>query len=95
MAGCTWDIAANQRLVPNFAVSTWQRVLFAEFEAQMSSEARPFPCVFGVAAVASWGLLGAILGILGGYVTTAAVMLFWVLRTNVWAEPRMAAAPPG
>jgi FPC/CPF motif-containing protein YcgG len=33
----------------SFAVSTWQRVLFAEFEAQMSSEARPFPCVFGVA----------------------------------------------
>lgn len=33
----------------NFAVSTWQSVMFAEFEAQMSSEARPFPCVFGVA----------------------------------------------
>src|SRR3954462_13597130 len=33
----------------SFAVSTWQRVLFAEFEAQMSSESRPFPCVFGVA----------------------------------------------
>ncbi len=32
----------------NFAVSTWQSVLFSEFEAQMSSEARPFPCVFGV-----------------------------------------------
>ena len=23
--------------------------MFSEFEAQMSSEARPFPCVFGVA----------------------------------------------
>jgi FPC/CPF motif-containing protein YcgG len=33
----------------SFAVSTWQSVLFAEFEAQMSSEARPFPCIFGVA----------------------------------------------
>ncbi len=33
----------------NYAVSTWQSVLFSEFEAQMSSEARPFPCVFGVA----------------------------------------------
>src|SRR5258706_13154187 len=32
----------------SFAVSTWQSVLFSEFEAQMSSEARPFPCVFGV-----------------------------------------------
>src|SRR6202048_4328731 len=32
----------------SYAVSTWQRVLFSEFEAQMSSEARPFPCIFGV-----------------------------------------------
>ena len=30
------------------AVSTWQSVMFSEFEAQMSSEARPFPCIFGV-----------------------------------------------
>jgi hypothetical protein len=33
----------------NYAVGTWQSVMFSEFEAQMSSEARPFPCVFGVA----------------------------------------------
>jgi uncharacterized protein len=33
----------------SFAVSTWQSVMFSEFEAQMSSEARPFPCIFGVA----------------------------------------------
>lgn len=52
-------------------------------------------CVFGVVAVASWGLLGAILGMLGGYVTTAVVMLFWVLRADAWAGPRMATAPPG
>src|SRR5258708_23102929 len=32
-----------------YPVSSWQSVLFSEFEAQMSSEARPFPCVFGVA----------------------------------------------
>jgi FPC/CPF motif-containing protein YcgG len=32
----------------NYAVSTWQTVMFSEFEAQMSSEARPFPCIFGV-----------------------------------------------
>jgi FPC/CPF motif-containing protein YcgG len=31
------------------AVSTWQSVMFSEFEAQMSSEARPFPCIFGIA----------------------------------------------
>ena len=32
----------------NHAVSTWQSVMFSEFEAQLSSEARPFPCIFGV-----------------------------------------------
>jgi FPC/CPF motif-containing protein YcgG len=32
----------------NFAVSSWQSVLFSEFEAQMCSDARPFPCIFGV-----------------------------------------------
>jgi uncharacterized protein len=32
----------------NFAVSSWQSVMFSEFESQMCSEARPFPCVFGV-----------------------------------------------
>jgi uncharacterized protein len=32
----------------NYAVSSWQSVMFSEFEAQMSSEARPFPCIFGV-----------------------------------------------
>ena len=28
--------------------ASWQRVVFNEFEAQMMSEARPFPCTFGV-----------------------------------------------
>jgi FPC/CPF motif-containing protein YcgG len=32
----------------NYAVSSWQSVLFSEFEAQMCSESRPFPCIFGV-----------------------------------------------
>jgi len=32
----------------NYAVSSWQSVMFSEFEGQMSSEARPFPCIFGV-----------------------------------------------
>jgi O-antigen/teichoic acid export membrane protein len=48
-------------------------------------------CVFGVAAVAIWGLLGAILGLLGGYVTTMLVMLWWVLRTDAWPDPQPAA----
>jgi uncharacterized protein len=38
----------RSEVAANHAVSTWQSVLFSEFEAQMSSEARPFPCVFGV-----------------------------------------------
>ncbi len=32
----------------NYAVSSWQSVMFSEFEAQMSSESRRFPCIFGV-----------------------------------------------
>jgi O-antigen/teichoic acid export membrane protein len=52
-------------------------------------------CTFGVAAVATWGLLGAILGLLGGYVTTMLVMLWWVLRTDARPEPRTATGQPG
>lgn len=47
-------------------------------------------CTFGGAAVAIWGLLGAILGLLGGYVTTMLVMAWWILHTHAWAGPRMA-----
>lgn len=50
-------------------------------------------CVFGSAAVALLGLPGAILGLLGGYVTTMLVMLWWVLRTCHWPEPRAAVNP--
>jgi O-antigen/teichoic acid export membrane protein len=39
-------------------------------------------CTFGIGAVAAWGLLGAIVGLLGGYVTTTLAMLWWVLRTD-------------
>lgn len=38
----------REEVARKFPVSSWQSVMFAEFEAQMSSEARPFPCVFGV-----------------------------------------------
>lgn len=31
-----------------FPNSSWQRVVFAEFEATLSSTSRPFPCIFGV-----------------------------------------------
>ena len=38
----------REEVTSKYAVSSWQSVMFSEFEAQMSSEARPFPCVFGV-----------------------------------------------
>ena len=50
-------------------------------------------CVFGVAAVATLGLLGAILGLLAGYVTTMLVMFWWMLRPDLWPEPRAAGSP--
>ena len=31
-----------------FAPSSWQRVVFSEFEATLTGGARPFPCTFGV-----------------------------------------------
>jgi O-antigen/teichoic acid export membrane protein len=46
-------------------------------------------CIFGIPVVAAWGLLGAILGLLAGYLTTMLVMLWWVLRPDMWAEPRV------
>ena len=36
-------------VVSVYNAESWQRVLFAELEAQMTSDARPFPCVYGVA----------------------------------------------
>lgn len=30
---------------------SWQRVLFSEFEATLTSKSRPFPCVFGVTGI--------------------------------------------
>jgi O-antigen/teichoic acid export membrane protein len=43
-------------------------------------------CIFGVPAVAIWGLLGAILGLLAGYSTTTLVMAWWVVRTPMGLE---------
>lgn len=33
--------------------ASWERVVFAEFEASLTSKSRPFPCVFGVAGFRS------------------------------------------
>lgn len=48
-------------------------------------------CAFGVAAIAAWGLLGAILGLLAGYVTTVLGMLWWMFRLGSRHEPPTAA----
>jgi len=48
-------------------------------------------CSFGVAAIAIWGLLGAILGLLAGSVTTMLVELWWLLRTVELRRPQAAA----
>jgi FPC/CPF motif-containing protein YcgG/quercetin dioxygenase-like cupin family protein len=37
----------------HFEPSSWQRVIFAEFEATLLSKSRPFPCVFGVTGIKS------------------------------------------
>ncbi|MCA8881668.1 MAG: YqcI/YcgG family protein [Rhodobacteraceae bacterium] len=34
-----------------FPQSSWQRIVFSEFEATLTSKSRPFPCVFGVAGL--------------------------------------------
>lgn len=34
-----------------FPASSWQRIVFSEFEATLSSSSRPFPCVFGVSGL--------------------------------------------
>ena len=39
-------------------------------------------CTFGIAAVATWGLPGAIVGLLASYITTMLVMVWLVLRTE-------------
>ena len=36
-----------------YPASSWQRILFAEFEATLTSTTRPFPCVFGVTGLKS------------------------------------------
>jgi FPC/CPF motif-containing protein YcgG len=39
------DNAQAREMLPP---GSWQKVVFAEFESQMNSEVRPFPCTFGV-----------------------------------------------
>jgi uncharacterized protein len=43
----------KNHVTENFAVQSWQRVLFAEFEAVLSSNTRLFPCIYGAAGFRS------------------------------------------
>lgn len=43
------EIFDRSQIATQFARDSWQQVLFREFEATLTSESRPFPCVFGVA----------------------------------------------
>jgi len=36
-----------------FPNASWQRIVFAEFEATLTSKSRPFPCIFGVTGLKS------------------------------------------
>jgi len=38
----------RQEVAASFDANDWRQILFKEFEAALTSEARPFPCVFGV-----------------------------------------------
>lgn len=43
------ELLTNSQVTEAFRAPCWQRVIFAEFEATLTSRSRPFPCVFGVA----------------------------------------------
>lgn len=42
------EIFSKTEISEVYGPSTWQRVVFNEFEATLTSESRAFPCVFGV-----------------------------------------------
>jgi FPC/CPF motif-containing protein YcgG len=41
-------LLSRQAVPDHFATSSWQRIVFSEFESTVSSKTRPFPCIFGV-----------------------------------------------
>jgi O-antigen/teichoic acid export membrane protein len=80
-------------VLPEAAVATLGPVLRAherpdrELSAYVASAA--VSCV-GIAAIAKWGLVGAIVGLLAAHATTMLVQFWWVLRTLSAPEPRAA-----
>ncbi len=43
----------RDEVVASYPNASWQRIVFAEFEATLTSKSRPFPCVFGVTGLKS------------------------------------------
>lgn len=43
------DIFTNEEVESRFAKDTWQRKVFSELDSALRSDARPFPCIYGVA----------------------------------------------
>ena len=41
-------LLSKQTVAEHFATSSWQRIVFSEFESTLTSSSRPFPCTFGV-----------------------------------------------
>lgn len=44
-------LLTRQAVCEGFGPPSWERVIFAEFEAALTSRTRPFPCTFGVAGL--------------------------------------------
>jgi len=42
------QLFSKQTVAEHFATASWQRIVFSEFESNVTSTSRPFPCVFGV-----------------------------------------------
>lgn len=46
------QLFSKSEVSERFVGSCWERIVFSEFEAALSSRSRPFPCVFGVSGLA-------------------------------------------
>jgi O-antigen/teichoic acid export membrane protein len=81
-------------VLPEAAIATLGPALRAherpdrELSAYVASAA--VSCI-GIAAIARWGLVGAVLGLLAAHVTTMLVEFWWVLRPEMRAAPSQSA----
>jgi O-antigen/teichoic acid export membrane protein len=79
---------------PEAAMAVFAPVLRAyerpDRELSANLAATAVACI-GIAAIAAWGVRGALLGLLAGRTTCALVAFWWVTRTSAVAEPQAAA----